>query len=224
MQKPGDSLTVSFSAPGTYQVLCLVHSESMKATIIVNAAGTARPMTDADYQVAASAQAKDAQDKAASLFKNVTVPAPVTNADGTHAYTVYAGFGSTADGIDYMRFIGGEQLSIKTGDSVTFDMKRNGIGVPHTVTYLSGTADPDLILPQPQQDGPPKLLVNPRVLMPSPLPPAPYDGSAYTNSGLMLAGGPTPQVFTVTYTKAGTFKYQCIIHDEDGMKGTITVQ
>jgi len=223
-QKQGDSLTVTFPASGTYQVLCLLHSESMKGTIIVNAAGSTRPMSDVDYRSAAAAQVKAAQVKAVALLKNVTVPAPVTRADGSRSYTVYAGVGSTDDGIDYMRYVGGEQLSVKVGDAVTFEMKKNSRGVPHTITFLSGSDDPDLIIPQPQQGGPPKLLVNPKVLMPAPLPAAPYNGTAYYNSGLLLTNGPTPQAFTVTYTKAGTFKYQCIIHDEDGMKGTIVVQ
>jgi plastocyanin len=224
LQKVGDGMTVTFTAPGTYQVLCELHSESMKATITVNAAGSARPMSDADYAGAAAAQEKNAQAKAVALLAGVTVPAPVANANGSTSYTVYAGVGSTADGIDYMRYVGGEELSIKVGDSVTFAMAKNGPGVPHTVTFLSGTDDPDFILPQPQVLAPPKLLVNPKVLMPAPLPPAPYDGTGYYNSGLLLASGPTPQAFTVTYTKAGTFKYQCIIHDTDGMKGTIVVQ
>jgi len=224
LQKVGDGMTVTFTVPGTYQVLCELHSESMKATITVNAAGSVRPMTDADYAVAAAAQEKDAQAKASALLAGVTIPAPVANADGSTAYTVYAGVGSTSDGVDYMRYVGGEELSIKVGDSVTFAMGKNGPGVPHTITFLSGTADPDFVLPQPQFLAPPKLLVNPKVLMPAPLPPAPYDGTGYYNSGLLLAGGPTPQAFTVTYTKAGTFRYQCIIHDEDGMKGTIVVQ
>jgi plastocyanin len=103
-------------------------------------------------------------------------------------------------------------------------MGKNGNAVPHTITYLSGGDDPELITPLPQQGGPPILLVNPKVLMPAPLSPAPYDGTGYYNSGLMLTRGPTPQAFTVTYTKSGTFKYQCIIHDEDGMTGTIVVQ
>lgn len=119
--------------------------------------------------------------------------------------------------------VGGEELSIKAGDSVTFEMEKNNKGAPHTITFLSGTEDPDLIVPQPQAGGPPKLLLNSRVLMPAPLPPGPFDGTGYYNSGLLVTQGPTPQTFTVTFTKAGTFKYQCTFHDDEGMKGTIIV-
>ena len=224
LQKPGDSLTVRFSVSGTYPVVCLLHPDAMKGTIIVNPAGTPRPMTDADYRAAEAAQVKEAKDKADALLASVHVPQATENPDGSHSYVVYAGIGSTADGVDFMRYVGGEQLSIKVGDSVTFDMQKNSKDAPHTVTFLQGTEDPDLVVPQPQPNGPPKLLLNPRVQMLAPLPPGPFDGSGYYNSGLMVFGKPSPQTFTVTYTKAGTFKYQCIFHDDEGMKGTIVVQ
>jgi plastocyanin len=223
LRKQGDSLTVSFAAPGTYKVLCLLHSESMSGTITVNAPGSARPTSDQVYQAMAVRQVNDAKARAAALLKKVATVPPVTRPDGTRSFMVYAGLGSVQDGIDYMRFVGGEQLSIKVGDSVTYDMSRNSKGAPHTVTFLSGTEDPDLVIPQPQDQGPPKLLLNPKVLMPAPLPPGPFDGTSYYNSGLMLSGGPTPQSFTVTYTKPGTFKYQCIFHDDDGMKASVIV-
>jgi plastocyanin len=223
-QKPDDSLTVKFRVPGTYVALCMIHPESMKVTIVVKPAGSARSMSDADYRAAAASQLKDTRAKADALLKAVAVPPPVTNADGTRIYRVMAGAGDAKTGIDLMRYIGGELLQIKAGDTVVFDMGKNHDGVPHTVTFLSGDDDPSLITPVAQAGGPPKLLVNPKVLMPAPLPPGPFDGSAFTNSGLLMKAGPTPQTFEVTFVKAGTFKYQCILHDEDGMQGTIIVQ
>ena len=223
-QKPGDSLTVKFRAPGTYSVLCLIHPESMKVNIVVKASGSVRPMSDADYRAVAASQLKDELAKADALLQEVAAPAPVTNEDGTRTYKVLAGAGDTKTGIDLMRYIGGELLQIAVGDSVVFDVGKNHDGVPHTITFLSGADDPGLITPVMQPGGPPKLLVNPKVLMPAPLPPGPFDGSAYTNSGLLLKAGPTPQTFVVTFVKAGTFKYECLLHDDDGMKGTIIVQ
>lgn len=46
-----------------------------------------------------------------------------------------------------------------------------------------------------------------------------YDGSGYTNSGIL---GPT-QSYALTFTKAGTYQYRCLIHDDQGMLATITV-
>ena len=224
LQKPGDTYSVTFTKPGTWQVLCLLHPEHMKGTIVVNPAGSPRPKTDEDYRLMAQAQVSDDKAKAESLLASLQAPAPVSNTDGSTTYTVYAGLGNAANGIDFMRYIGGEKLTVKVGDLVNFVLEKNSQGVPHTITFLSGGEDPDISIPQPQPSGPPKLLVNPKILMPSPLPPAPYEGSGYYNSGLLLTGGPSHQSYTITFTKPGTFQYQCIFHDEDGMKATVTVQ
>ena len=224
IRNPGDTLSVKFSMPGMYQVLCLVHFEHMKGTITVNAAGTARPKTDAEYRAVAEAQLADFIAKADGDLAGVEVPAPVENADGSHTYSVLAGWGDTANGVDLMRYCGGENLKIKSGDTVSFLMGKNGERVPHTVTFNSGSKEPEFVVPQMRFMAPPRLFVNPVVLKPSPLPPAPYAGTGYYNSGLMITGGPTPQSYNVTFAKSGKFEYMCVIHDDDGMKGTITVQ
>ena len=77
----------------------------------------------------------------------------------------------------------------------------------------------------PQANAAPKLLVNVKVLAPSPAQPAPYAGTGYFNSGLLVAGVPDmPQEYSLTFTKPGTYKYLCQVHDASGMNGTITVQ
>jgi plastocyanin len=223
LQHPGDSFSVTFTNPGTYQALCLLHPEHMKGTITVNPAGAARPMTDEAYRQQALTQVRDFQAREQALLAGIRVPEPKVNPDGTRTYTVYAGFGDAEQGIDLMRFVGGEHLAIKAGDSVTFIMDKNAQGVPHTITLLSGGDEEEFVIPQPQPSGPPRLIVNPQVLRPSPIPPAPYEGRGYYNSGLLLAGSPGPQAYTVKFTKPGTFEYMCTLHDEDGMKGVIAV-
>ena len=48
-----------------------------------------------------------------------------------------------------------------------------------------------------------------------------YDGSALVNSGPLMPG----QSFSLTFTKAGTYTYHCLFHDDtENMIGTITVQ
>jgi plastocyanin len=47
-----------------------------------------------------------------------------------------------------------------------------------------------------------------------------YDGTALVNSGVIPPGG----TFNLTFTKAGTFEYYCLFHDDDeGMMGTVIV-
>lgn len=102
-----------------------------------------------------------------------------------------------------MRFIG-SRATISVGDSITFDMGQNMIPIPHTVTFG----------PEP----------------PGPFPvgnPTSYDGTAPLSSGILLPPGfgpPGSSTFTVTFTKAGTYSYKCMLHDNMGMSGTITVQ
>ena len=38
---------------------------------------------------------------------------------------------------------------------------------PHTVTFLGGQPAPDVVVPQPQPNGPPKLQLNPQMLAPA---------------------------------------------------------
>ena len=81
------------------------------------------------------------------------------------------------------------------------------------------------MLPQPQPNGPPQLLVNPQVLFPT-KPSQNYDGTGFYNSGFITSdpalstGGTT---FSLTFTKPGTYTYLCFLHDDQGMVGTIVV-
>jgi len=53
--------------------------------------------------------------------------------------------------------------------------------VPHTVSFLSGGNEPDLVLVEPQQRGPPKFVLNPVMQMPAGG--KVYSGKGYFNSG-----------------------------------------
>ena len=51
-----------------------------------------------------------------------------------------------------------------------------------------------------------------------------YDGSSYVNSGqLGNAPGRSGTSFTLTFTKAGSYSYICILHVDQGMAGVIEV-
>ena len=46
----------------------------------------------------------------------------------------------------------------------------------------------------------------------------------YYNSGLLGQFTTLGDAWSLTFTQPGTFQYVCLIHDDQGMKGTITVQ
>ena len=89
------------------------------------------------------------------------------------------------------------------------------------MVYIS----PDvLVITEPQQRGPPKLILNPIVLMPAGS--KVYNGTGYFNSGLIwgiMVPLPGPKGYNLTFDKPGTYKYLCILHDYMGMKGQINV-
>jgi plastocyanin len=120
-----------------------------------------------------------------------------------------------------MRFVP-TNLTIHAGDSV--EWTRGNVEVPHTVSFLSGGNEPDLVLVEPQQRGPPKFVLNPVMQMPAGG--KVYSGKGYFNSGAIwgtMLPLPGPSSYNLTFDTIGTYKYLCIFHDYMGMKGQVTV-
>jgi plastocyanin len=92
-------------------------------------------------------------------------------------------------------------LTVKAGTTITWVNQSNN--APHTVTLP--------IAGQPLQ---------PMSPFSPPSGGTTYDGSHLVNSGPFFPG----QKFSLKFTKAGTFKYYCLFHDDQGMEGTITVK
>ncbi len=104
--------------------------------------------------------------------------------------------GAQDDKVMIMRFLRGT-VRIRVGTQVTFD--NINVIVPHTVTF------------GPEQSGTSLL--------------APYGDPTSFSSGQLSSGILQPgQKFTVTFTKAGTFPYICILHDDMGMVGKVIVR
>ena len=92
-----------------------------------------------------------------------------------------------------------ETVYLRAGDTVTWDFKW---AEPHSVTFGEIAGNPE----------PPS---HPGVAV------VDYDGTAFTNSGLVFGGsGATP--FSMKFTKEGSFDYYCFIHPL--MTGQVVVQ
>jgi plastocyanin len=110
-------------------------------------------------------------------------------------------------------------LTIHVGDTVSW------VGGFHTITFgpdsMRTNLERHLFMPAMGKNGQPSLYMNPRVAYPSGG--ATYDGTGFVSSGLlfMRAGKNSPPEYHLTFTKPGTFEYDCLIHP--GMDGTITV-
>jgi plastocyanin len=210
---------LTFTQAGTYEYNCEFHSP-MTGTVVVQAADTAYPQTQA--QIDSEAQAQIAADVQATT-QGLAQAQQVTNIPGPNGTTIYGvnvGWGDGA--IAYLRFVL-QEISIHVGDTVQWTQKDPVM--PHTVTFVSGGTVPEFILTEPQQAGPPKLVLNPDVVAPAGG--STYSGQGYFNSGLMPGTKdptPGPRTYSLVFDQAGTYEYVCVIHDEVGMIGKITVE
>lgn len=92
-----------------------------------------------------------------------------------------------------------QKITIHVGETIIF-MNHDPMA-PHTVTF--GPEQPDLTKPY----------GNPQA----------YDGTLPLNSGYLGMDWPQGASFSVKFVKAGTFPFDCALHDQLGMKGIVTV-
>ena len=105
-----------------------------------------------------------------------------------------------------LRFLDASTLStgpvdVAVGTTVTWTNQSNN--EPHDVVFPpAGQTPPATLSPFSPPSGGPT-----------------YDGTTLVNSGVMMPG----QSFQLTFTRAGTYTYYCLFHDDDGMVATIAV-
>lgn len=215
---------LTFTAPGTYEYLCVPHGAVMKGTITVQEAGAELPMDQAgvDEQAAAEQAALVEEGMAAIAAAGSGMATP--SADGGTTWDVLAGTGGMSQ-VRIMGFIPRE-LTIKVGDTVSWT--NDSPGEPHTITFLGGDPQPEDILIEPQDAGPPKLIQSYTTILPAGDPE--FDGTGFHNSGLTGLGpefgaafGLPEGPYQLTFTAAGEYPYYCILHasgPEDDMRMT----
>jgi plastocyanin len=137
-----------------------------------------------------------------------------------------------------------ENITVNVGDSISWKFDA---GVePHTVSFLSDSKLPDFVTPEcngapcppPPPGGgggppPPGVTIKLRV---SPIIAFPqggnsYDGSGIVSSGVVASDLPGPKDYSLSFTKAGTYTFVCLVHAVQlpdgtivGMQGKVTVQ
>lgn len=186
------SYDLTFDGVGVYHYICYLHGMAMQGIVNVRAAGTPYPFSQQRYdaqanqvraRVLADGFAQWAADRAAS-----------------NAHHVYVGSADMTAMV--MRFVR-TKVTIRTGETVTFDWALNKAPVPHTVTFGD---EPATMAPVGD--------------------PTNYSGGTLS-SGVML--GPdfmppgAPSTYAVTFTKPGVYHYLCMFHDGMGMIGTVVV-
>jgi plastocyanin len=209
---PPGPFTVTFASTlpaGRYKFICALHL-GMSETIDVMPAGADLPKTDADY--AAIAQAHLTRDLATVQRVNATATEDLEDEDGNPMVLVGAG----TKRVSNLRFFPAA-LTVRVGQTVTF-LKTKDPTEPHTVSFnLPDGLDP----------------VTELLKMGG----STFDGKGVASSGFLstkeqyayyqLNGTPLPVAMTkysLTFTKAGDFKYVCALHDGAGMFAEVHVR
>ena len=210
---------VTFTAEGTYQYICVVHGTMMSGEVQVVGDSTPVPSPWRDKALARRQIARQMA-KVPAVFKAArkAVQPATTNPDGTRTHHVLLGY--DAGQISLMRFLP-KRVVVRPGDTVQWTMGAASMA-PHTVTFLNGVAEPELVMPVPQQSGPPVLYLNPEVLFPS-QPSQALLRAGYFNSGLLEPIPGTSYSLTVGDVTPGPLRYLCMLHDTSGMRGTLVV-
>jgi plastocyanin len=219
---PDQTFTVTFTAPGSFDYLCLVHPLMMKGTVTVQERGAAVPYEQADIDsMVVEHMAQLTEDGKALIAEYTNSATPMAGSAGGNVWDVRAG--TEGDEVAVLRYMP-DNVTIAAGDTVrwTVDSKFE----PHTVTFLGGEEPPDLIEPQMQEGGPPKLVFNPDIV--GRVGPEVYSGQGYANSGAM---GADFQVYTglstyeLTFDTPGEYPYYCALHGSPtmGMRAKVTV-
>jgi plastocyanin len=206
----GETWSLTFSKAGSYTYLCAIHAGMGGVVNVVE------PGQPADTQAVVDSR-RSAQVN--SDIATYGVPAIVANVGELPAEGAIGIASGVENGpADIQRFFP-RRVTVREGDAVTWIWKT--AETPHTVTFLAGQPGPEVVMPQPQANGPPRLQLNPQVLAPAGHADG-YDGGTYLNSGFLqpMPGQPTP-TFTVHFTSPGSYDYLCLLHE--GMVGTIVV-
>jgi len=216
-KKPPAAYLLTFTKAGTYRYQCAVHTGMRGVVRVLPSSATVPDATAQEHQGTIELQHTIAD------VKQLNKQHPTAKS------TVLVGAGHNATGAEITSFFPG-RLSIGVGDTVTF---RNADQTDiHTVTFgpekLRARIEKNFIAPKGKQ-----LLLEPLGGFSSESPKSgivSYDGTlhgnGYLNSGILSPrGAPAqagPQVFRVTFTKAGTYHFECVIHEH--MDGTVVVR
>ena len=206
------SYSLTFTKAGQYRYVCVIHGPGMGG--VVNAKPTVSGSPEAVMRRARAEQA------AAIKAGQAAWAADSVERKG-NAITVPL-IGNLKAGYSIFRFTR-SPLVVSRGTTVTW-MMRDPYEI-HTITFTGAQKPPEFIIPQPQQQGPPRLLLNPQAAAPTGT--RMHDGMGYVNSGILfppgLPGNP-PSSYSLSFTKPGTYEYWCLVHVPEGMKGTIVVK
>ncbi|MDP9357800.1 MAG: hypothetical protein M3R02_21430 [Chloroflexota bacterium] len=219
LRDPAAPFVVTFPTPGTYEYQDLFFGSVMRGRIVVEERGAAVARAQAEIDQAVAEEEAALLERGRALIAEHGQATATPQAGGPTPWDVLAGL--TEGQIEIAAFLPAE-LTIKAGDTVRWTTERTELEV-HTATFAGGAEPPELILVEPQEGGPPKLVINPEVLAPAGGPG--YRGEGFTNTGFLSTAFPGfPAAAELTFEAPGDYPYYCAIHGSptSGMRGKIT--
>lgn len=245
LQSRGQELPITFARPGRYVYNCLFHEE-MDGTVEVVAPGSSGITTQAAVDQYAATHLGDTH--AAQIAELMAMASRSERHDGpggASTWVVRAGINWRRGHVDLQAFFP-NTLTIREGDTVVWYVDHVQ---PHTVTFPPAAGPhpefvavqlPDgslLPAPEPDQPPPPEIIAlfmdptsQPRIVYPGatasrsgPV----HDGRGLYNSGFIgehpAIPYPIDKSWALTFGAPGTYRYVCLLHEPQGMEGTITV-
>jgi len=211
--------SLTFDTPGTYLYLCLTHADQMQGRVQVLSAQTVVVPSQDEIDTTARAEMNvilGLIERETAQRTNVrSEPGPANNAvwfvsAGNHWFQI-------ADERASLQEFMPKNVTVTAGDTVVW-----GSTGFHSVTFNPNPPMPPLRLLETLPDGTQAIINNPVMFNPV-KPSAVYDPTQFFNSGNLSSGQPNGTAWSLTFVTPGTFEYVCGVHEELGMKGTITV-
>lgn len=215
--------------PGTYNYFCNLHRAGMTGQITVVSADT-KAQTSDEVLRARDSELAAAQAKIKSTVETIKGGSLPPFVSKVAPGSVIAGGGSQEQPEAVPVLFGPARTSIKVGEAVTWTV----VG-PHTISFGASEALRTFISKAPdgsvhlnpeagapaggagQPQGPPAAKPGP----PTPIDGGAYDGTGFRSSGFIGSFPPSLFSYKLTFTKAGTFDYFCLVHPD--MKGVVNV-
>ena len=220
----GDTFKVKLSPdikPGSYRYYCNLHGPPMSGSIVVLNKDRSIPSADATTKAADAEKAADVAKMVPAYTQAKAGQFPLPGVKNV------AGYGSQDFQVGLINEMIPAEIDAKVGEKVTWTV----IG-PHTISFGNAPIEPGKYItkasdgawhlnekafapagfpPPPQSNGPPP--AQPTV---TPEDGGTYDGTGFKSTGVLASFPPALVGPSITFTKAGTFSYVCLIHPKMG--------
>ncbi len=195
------SYSVTFTKTGVLEYLCIFHP-MMTGTVVVVPKSVKIPSAQ-QMKETAEAEVNDLAEQADALKHANHSAQHSKNSDGTITYQIGLGAGHSGFTLNKML---PEVVYVSEDDTVEwlnnnhYEIHFVTFNKPEELQFFTETGD-----------------FNPAFMAPTGG--NTFNGTGFTNSGLIEAQGK----YSLKFTKAGTYEYECYLHSGDKMKGKIVV-